>query len=334
MSLKAGVIGLRMGSSHVAGYVQNPHTDVAVVCDIDEAHASKVAQQHGVPKVVTDYRELLAEDLDIVSVSTPDQLHAEHCIAALEGGKHVLCEKPMAQTVEECEAMVAAADASGKQFMVGQVCRFAPGFALTKKLVDDGTIGKLFLVESEYAHDYTHVKGVGGWRVDPVRLREPFVGGACHAVDLLRWIAGNVAECHAFANRFVLTDWPVDDCTVANFRFESGVIGQVMCSIGCKRPYTMRSCFHGDEGTIISDNTSPTIQVYSTKYPTTLQFSTMPVNLASHNVASEIAQLVDAILNDKPVPTDVREGARTVATCRAAVESAASGQPVTVQNEF
>lgn len=334
MALSVGVIGLRMGRSHVAGYVQNPHTEVTVVCDVDADQAQAVAEEYGIPQAVTDYRELLGAGVDVVSVATPDQLHAEHCIAALEAGCHVLCEKPMAQTVEECEQIVAAVDAAGKQFMIGQVCRFAPGFVLTKKLIDDGIIGRLFLAESEYAHDYTHVGGVGGWRKDPVRLREPFVGGACHAVDLVRWIAGDVAEVHAYANHFVLTDWPVNDCTVANFKFESGVLGQVMCSIGCKRPYTMRSCFYGDEGTIISDNTSPTLQVYSTRYPTKLEFSTMPVNLASHNVASEISQLVDCILTDKPVPTDVREGARTVATCRAAVDSAASGRPVKVKNEF
>ena len=332
MTLKAGVIGLRMGNAHVKGYVDNPHTEVAVVCDTDAAQAERVAAEHGVSKFTTDYRELLAEGLDVVSVASPDQLHQEHCVAALDAGAHVMCEKPLALTLDECEAVVKAADASGLKFMVGQVCRFAPGFALAKKLVDDGIIGRLFLVESEYAHNYDHARGIGDWRVDP--LRHPFVGGACHAVDLVRWIAGNVTECHGYANHQCLTDWPVDDCLTANLRFESGVIGHVMCSIGCRRPYTMRSCFYGNQGTIICDNTSETIQVYSTKYPTKLAFSNMPVELASHNVSSEINELIDCIVNDKPVVTDAREGARTIATCRAAVESSETGMPVKVRNEF
>ena len=153
-------------------------------------------------------------------------------------------------------------------------------------------------------------------------------------MDLVRWIAGNVAEVHAYANHFTLKDWPVNDCTVANLRFESGVIGSVMCSIGCRRPYTMRSCFYGDQGTIISDNTSPAIQVYSTKYPTKLAFTEMPVDLSSHNVASEVSELVDHILDGAPLETDVREGARTVATCLAGVESARTGQPIKVRNDF
>lgn len=164
--------------------------------------------------------------------------------------------------------------------------------------------------------------------------RHPFIGGACHAVDLVRWIAGNVAEVHAYSNHFVLKDWPVDDCTVANLRFENGVIGSVMSSIGCRRPYTMRSCFYGNNGTIISSNTASTIQVYSARYPTKLDFWEIPVDLSSHNVTREVAELVDHILNGQPLSTGVREGARTVATCLAAVESAKTGLPVKVRNEF
>jgi predicted dehydrogenase len=218
--------------------------------------------------------------------------------------------------------------------MVGQVCRFAPGFVLAKRLVERGDIGELFFVESEYAHDYTHVGGIGGWRKDPAVRREPFVGGACHAVDLLRWVAGEMVECFAYSNRKVLTDWPVDDHTIAVYRFASGATGKVMCSIGCKRPYTMRSVFYGTKGTIICDNTSPAIQLHTTGLPEAREWITLPVNLASHNVSAEIDELVGCIRAGKPLVTDGREGARTVAACRAAVESAASGRPVAVRSEF
>lgn len=332
MALEVGVIGLRMGASHMAAYHDNPNTKVTIVCDVDETRAKQVAEEHGVPKATTRYEDLLAENVDIVSVASPDQFHREHCVAALRAGKHVLCEKPLALTMEDVEAIVRAADEAKSLFMIGQVCRFAPGFALTKRLVGEGLIGDLFLVESEYAHNYQDARGVGDWRVRPER--HPFIGGACHAVDLVRWIAGNVDEVHAYSNHFVLKDWPVDDCTVANLRFESGIIGSVMCSIGCKRPYTMRSCFYGDKGTIISSNTSPAIQVYSAEYPTRLDFWEIPVDLSSHNVASEVAELVDHILSGQPLSTDVREGARTVATCLAAVESAKTGVPVKVRNQF
>ncbi|MCP4643158.1 MAG: Gfo/Idh/MocA family oxidoreductase [bacterium] len=332
MTLKTGVIGARMGGAHAAAYAKNPHTDLVLVCDTDRTQAETVVRDCEAGRAVADYRDVIESDVDIVSVATPDQLHRQHCLDALAAGKHVLCEKPLALNMDDLEAIVAAADAAPGLFMVGQVCRFAPGFALTKTLIDDGLIGDLFLVESEYAHNYEHARGVGDWRVRPERY--PFVGGACHAVDLVRWIAGNVAEAHAYANHRTLPDWPVDDCTVANFRFESGVIGQVMCSIGCRRPYTMRSCFYGSHGTIVSDNTSDSIQVYSTKYATKHEFWELPVDISSHNVQREVDELVSHIRDGGQPVTDAREGARTVATCLAAVESAATGQPVAVCNDF
>ncbi len=333
--LGAAVIGARMGAGHAQGYVNNPHTDLVAVCDPDLEQANRVAAQCGASVVTANWEELLGrEDIQILSVATPDPLHLPMTVAALEHGKHVLCEKPMALTVEECEQMIAAADRTGNLLMVGQVCRFAPGFTLTKQLVERGEIGELFFVESEYAHDYTHAQGFGGWRKDPKVKREGFVGGGCHAVDLVRWIAGNMVECFAYSNRKVLTDWPVDDTTIATYKFESGAIGKVMCSIGCKRPYTMRSVFYGTKGTIISDNTSPSIQLYTKDLATKLDWITLPVNLASHNVSAEINELVACVVEGRPLATDGREGARTVAACRAAVESAATGKPVAVRTQF
>jgi len=332
MTLKVAVVGLRMGASHVTAFQSNPHCEVVIVCDTDGDRARDVAATEKVNRATTSFGEALAEGVDIVSIATPDPVHREQCVAAAEAGKHILCEKPLALTLEDCLAIIEAVDRSGVLIMVGQVCRFAPGFVLTKSLVEDGLIGRLFLVESEYAHNYAQVRGVDDWRLHPDR--HPFIGGACHAVDLVRWIAGNVEEVHAYSNHFGLKDWPNDDCTVANFRFESGVIGSVMCSIGCQRPYTMRSCFYGTEGTIVSTNTEPTIQVSSARYPTKGDFWEIPVEVSSHNVQREVDEFVECILEGKQPICDAREATRTVATCRAAIESAASGIPVKVRNFF
>ena len=226
---------------------------------------------------------------------------------------------------------------SGRKFMVGQVGRYAPGFRMAKHLIDRGEIGELFFVESEYAHDYRRVPGVGGWRKDPMLRREPFLGGGCHPVDLLRWIAGDPHEVFAYANHKALKDWPVDDCTIAIFKFPQDVLGKVLVSIGCRRPYTMRSVFYGDRGTIIADNTSPYIQIYREDFVTGQagpEFAQIPVNTASHNVQREVEELVEAILQDKPVETDVVEGAKTVAACLAAVRSTKSGRPEKIEYPF
>jgi UDP-N-acetylglucosamine 3-dehydrogenase len=343
-----GIIGCRMGLSHARGLKLCKGGKLVALCDNkEETLKNAMASMDKTEEdCYTDYKELLKrEDIDVVVVATPDQLHAEHTIAALEAGKHVLCEKPMAMTTEECKNMIAASDRSGKKLMIGQVCRYAPGFITAKRFIDRGEIGELFFVESEYAHDYTHIPGIGNWRIDPVRLRHPALGGGCHAVDLLRWIAENPYEVCAFSNRKVLSHWPVNDCTVGIMKFPKDVIGKVFVSVGCKRAYTMRSVFYGTKGTLIADNTSNHITVFKEKLSDKdgifegVSDQTMgiqyPVSINNHNTAAELGEFIDCILRDKSVKTDGREGACTVAACLALVESAAAnGKNVTVSYDF
>ena len=124
--------------------------------------------------------------IDAVIIASPDQNHRQMILDSLNAGKHILCEKPLALTREDCGAIVEAVKKSDKKFMVGQICRYTPGFKQAKEIIESGAIGELTFVESEYAHDYSHIYAAGSWRSDPVR--NGVVGGGCHAVDLLRWI--------------------------------------------------------------------------------------------------------------------------------------------------
>ena len=332
--VKFAIVGMgSLGKSHIQGVRNNREiAELVAICDNSEEALNSRGDEYGIERRYTDFYEMLKDGgFDCVILVTPDQIHREHAVAALEAGYHVLCEKPLAQSMEDCEAMVAAADKSGKKFMTGQVCRKAPGFMKAKELIEAGEIGELFFVESEYAHDYQYMKPL--WRKDPVNLRYSIIGGGCHAIDLLRWIAGDPTSVMALANRKVLTDWPVDDCTVAIMQFPNNVIGKIFCGIGVKRNYTMRTCLYGTQGTIICDNTSPEIKLYRhavtdngrNLYPD----KNIPVEIANHNITAEIKDICEAILNDTPLECDVREGAHTVAVGLAAVESAAKGgQPV------
>ena len=332
--VRFAVVGLRsLGKTHALGVKANSDiAELVAVCDNNPDMLNLRADELGVERRYTDFYEMLKDGgFDCVVLATPDQIHREHAVAACDAGYHVLCEKPLAQTVEDCEAMIEAAERNGVKFMTGQVCRKAPGFVKAKELVDSGLIGELFYVESEYAHNYQFLEPK--WRKDPVNLRHSIIGGGCHAIDLLRWIAGNPEKVSAFANRKILTDWPVDDCTIAIMQFPNGVIGKVFCGIGVRRPYTMRTCLYGSEGTIICDNHSNEIICYRHAsyangdhlYPETKY----PVEIKHHNVTAEIKDMALAILNDTPLDCSVYEGANTVAVGIAAVESAAKGgEPV------
>ena len=327
--VRFAVVGvLAIGKSHIKAIMNNSHkAELTAVCDNIEAIGKPVAEQYGVPFYSDFYEMIKVGGFDCVILATPDFVHMEHAVAAMDAGYHVLCEKPIAQTMEECQAVVDAARRSGVKFMAGQVGRKCPGFIKAKELVDAGEIGDLFFIESEYAHDYQFMGK--SWRRDPVNLRHGVIGGGCHAIDLLRWIAGDPVKVSALANRKVLTDWPVDDATIAIMEFPNGVIGKMFCGIAVKRDYTMRTCIYGTKGTIICDNRSPEITLYRHAvtdngkhlYPA----EKVPVAIAHHNLTAEVDDICEAILNDTPIECDAIEGSNTVAVGVACVISAARG---------
>lgn len=335
--LNIGVISCSvMAQVHMKAIMDNPNTELTMLCDINETLLNEVADRFNVDKTTTDYHQILNNpEIDAVIIVTPDQMHREITVAALRAGKHVLCEKPMALTLDDCKAMIDATARAKTKMMVGQICRYTPGFVEAKKLIDRGEIGELFFVETEYAHDYSRIDMP--WRLDP--LRHGFLGGGCHAVDLARWIAGDPTEVFAYANHKMLPNYPTDDCTIAIMKFPNNVIGKVFVSTGCKRDYTMRSVFYGTKGTIITDNTSNHMTVFKdgvgngeTLFADLPQSHAIPIEypviVNNHNAAGELDEFVDCIVNDKLVRTTAMEGAKTVIASLAAVKSAKTGMPV------
>ena len=326
-------IGMKFGMCHIEG-AMNYGAEIAAICDCDEENLRAAGERYGIPeeKWVTDYMDIVNnKDIDVVTVAIPDQLHKKVSCDLLRAGKHVLCEKPLALTREDVEEIVRVADESGSKFMVGQICRFTPAFEKAKEIIEAGTIGELYFVESEYAHDYMYI--IDNWRSDP--NRHGVIGGGCHAVDLLRWLAGDPKEVFAYGTHKLLPQVEYDDATIAIMKFDDNLAGKVFVSTGCKRDYTMRTVIYGTKGTLICDNTSPTMTLFVVgedelaKEPETIE-----VQVNNHNAAKEFEVFADAIINDKPVVTDAREGAKTVAVCLAIVEAAKTGKIVKPNYDF
>ena len=140
--LKIGVISCSiMAQVHMQAVMDNPNTELAMLCDLNETLLHEAADKFGVEKTAVDYRDVLNDpEIDAVIIVTPDQTHKEITLAALAAKKHVLCEKPMALKLDECSEMIAAAKAAETKMMVGQICRYTPGFVEAKKLIDRGEI--------------------------------------------------------------------------------------------------------------------------------------------------------------------------------------------------
>ncbi len=326
-------IGMKFGMCHVEG-AMSYGAEIAAICDCDEENLRFAGERYGIPeeKRFTDYTDIVNnKDINLVTVAIPDQQHVKVSCDLLRAGKHVLCEKPLALTREDLEEIIKVADESGCKFMVGQICRFTPAFEKAKEIIESGLIGELYFVESEYAHDY--MKLCDSWRADP--NRHGVIGGGCHAVDLIRWLAGDPKEVFAYGTHKLLPQVPYDDATIAIMKFDENLAGKVFVSTGCKRDYTMRTVIYGTKGTIICDNTSPTMTLFVTdEEGVTQEPQTIEIEVNNHNAAREFEVFADAILNDKPVVTDAREGAKTVEVCLSIVEAATTGKIIKPNYNF
>ncbi|MDZ4720482.1 MAG: Gfo/Idh/MocA family oxidoreductase [Roseiflexaceae bacterium] len=145
-TINVGVIGVgQIGKQHVAEYAEMSDVKIVAVADLNEAEAQRVAAEHGIPHAFGDFRKLLAmPEIDAVDVCLHNNFHAPMTIAALEAGKHVFCEKPMAGTYADALAMFEASKRTGKRLAIQIATLFSPETKAAKRMVDAGTLGKLY----------------------------------------------------------------------------------------------------------------------------------------------------------------------------------------------
>ena len=320
------------GMAHADVIRKNPRAHLKAICTRDAEKLAQVAKEYEVEKASTEFEELLAADLDVLIVCTPDHLHTDYVKAALDAGLNVVCEKPLTTTVEDAQQLVELADKSGKVFMTGQCARYFERSQLGRSIVDQGELGRIFYAEADYLHDCAEF--LRDWRIDPAAPQNMVLGGGCHPIDLLRWLVGDVEQVHAFANKIAFPPTnPIEhDCTMISLQFRSGAIGKVLVSVGCRRPYSMGLGLYGTEGTLIDE------KLFLAKIPGLQDFMEMPIGAHSHGentvFRDQLTHLVECLDEGKQPIADVREGAKNVATCLAAVESIETGQVVKVFNEF
>ncbi|MCD6359844.1 MAG: Gfo/Idh/MocA family oxidoreductase [Armatimonadetes bacterium] len=225
-TLRYGVIGVGLqGEGHVKVVSMLPNTELTAVCDINEEQARAIGLKYGARHAVTDYRELLAMDeIDAVSIALPDHLHREVSLAALEAGKHVLLEKPMATSVEDAQAIYDAQQASGLKLMVNWSNRWMPMFAKTKEALDAGELGDPLYIYARLSNTTYVPTQMLSWAAN---TRLPF-WLICHRYDIARWFTGSEAKkITAVSRSVVLNEMGIDtpDFYQATVEFENGVVG-------------------------------------------------------------------------------------------------------------
>lgn len=333
ITYKVGVVALGFaGVAQVEAFQKNPRTRVTAACTRNPQRLQEVCAKYEIGQPCNSYEQLLATDVDLVVICTPDHLHTDYALQALAAGKHVLCEKPLVTSLEDARRLVNSARSTDRIFMTGQCARFFPRSVFAKSLVERGELGPLFFAEADYIHDAADF--FRDWRVDPAQPQDMVLGGGCHPLDLLRSLLGDITEVHARANKLCLPpDNPIAaDCILLSLKFASGVIGKTLITIGCKRPYSLGLSLYGTEGTLVDE------KLFLSRYPGLQDFMPVPLQPHGHegnNVFDDqAAHLVDCLDTGRQPMADVVEGAKTVATCLAGIESLRTGQSVAVCNDF
>ncbi len=238
--LKIGIIGCGKITEvrHAPEYAENPNCQLAAFFDVVPERAKALAEQYG--GVAYDSIEaLLASDVDAVSVCVANAYHAQASIQALKAGKHVLCEKPMATTPEDCKAMVAAAKAAGKFLMIGQNQRLAKAHVKAREIIESGEMGKVITFETHFAHPgpegWTGVRD--SWFFDKkVASFGVMADLGVHKTDLIHYLTGKkivrTSAVLATLNKTFSDGRPitVDDNAYAIYTMEDGVVGTMHVS--------------------------------------------------------------------------------------------------------
>jgi len=251
--IKYGIIG--------CGRIAKRHAEIisktgvlSAVCDIKTERAEQFAKEFK-SKSYSDIDELLKSgpEIEVISICTPNGLHAEHTIKSLRSGKHVLCEKPMAIKIEDCEQMIIEADKAEKDLFIVKQNRFNPPVAALKKIIDNGTLGKIINVEvncfwNRNEQYYKDSDWKGKKSLDGGTLYTQF----SHFIDLMYWLAGDVKQVHAYGKNIIHNGLiEFEDTGAIILEFSNGALGTINYTVNSyKKNMEGSIAVFGEKGTV------------------------------------------------------------------------------------
>lgn len=331
-SLKAGVIGLGVGERHVVGYQSIPGVEVAAICDVRPDHLTVVADRRGVARRYTDWRKLVADpDIDVISVCSYDDAHAEQVIAAFRNGKHVFVEKPLALHPRESEAILEAWQAAGGHLQLSSnlILRRSPRFMDLHGRIRAGEFGRITYVEGDYLHHILH-KITEGWRG-----RMPFYcvtyGGGIHLIDLMRWLVGEeITEVSGMGSKVLAPEsaYRYPDLIVSLLRFEGGALGKSVTHFAPTRTKMHALRVYGTERTFI--NGQPEALEFTGDDPATdVHRNTVPY--PAMEKGDLLPDFVEALLEGRRPLITMADVFRVMDVCYACWSATQSGQTTPVR---
>lgn len=340
--IRVGIIGCGKIAQvrHIPEYAANPRAKLTGFVDFVASRAEEMAARYG-GKAYASEEELLADpEIDAVSVCVANAAHADVTLKALRAGKHVLCEKPMAVTMEQCREMVAQAERSGKYLMIGQNQRFAPAHVKAKQLLESGVIGTVRTFKTCFGHDgpdnWSIDSGTSNWFFDKSKSAfGAFADLGVHKTDLICFLLNSrVAEVQASITTLDKLDKEgrpveVDDNAVCIYRMESGAVGTMTASWSYYGREDNSTVLYGTEGIMgIYADPQHSIVVHK-KDGGTLYYDTDAIQTNACQTNSGIIDaFVDALSRGEEPPVSGREVLASMEAVFAAAEAARTGTTI------
>jgi predicted dehydrogenase len=335
----AAVIGMGWAAGeHFKAYQNNPHTRVRAVCSRTPGGAQAKldalaadSDTEGV-RVCASVAEVLADpEIKIVSLCSPPSLHVEQAIQAARAGKHIVLEKPVALTLPDLRRLQKEVAAAGVSVAVCLECHYNPQVLTLRSLLDQGLIGPVYYLESDYYHGIGPWYKQWEWNVTVEEGASSLLSAGIHALDLVMWFADSEVE-EVFSYGCLSPNNPLQYCypptAVTLLRFATGTMGKCASDLQYRGPYYFPFEIHGEQGTI-RDN-----QFFSTKLSGQKGFATVPTilldsgDVTHHPYQDEIDEFVECLREKRPFPLDLSYAARVHEVVFAADLSAREGRPV------
>ncbi|AWE41994.1 MULTISPECIES: Gfo/Idh/MocA family oxidoreductase [unclassified Actinobaculum] len=330
MTVHIGIIGAgRAGLIHAKAFLHHvKQGELVALCDPNQQARAAARRELGV-NVVATADELLATNIDAVVITTPTKHHHDAVLKAAAAGKHILCEKPMAITAQECRAMIAATHRAGVKLQIGFMRRFDLGHRRAKELIEQGAIGDIVSVTS-----LTHGPSVPHpWMYDLQASNGPLAEVSSHDIDALRWFTGaEITSVYAIAGNFRSAeahDHSPDyyDTVLLTARFSNGTLGHINGAQGVRYGYDSRVEIHGTTGRIDIGDLNANRVVVSGAQGSSYRDTVPSWRTLYHDAYSaEDAAFVDAIIHDTEPLATGEDGLAAVEVVQAGNTSITTGK--------
>ncbi|MBZ0289131.1 MAG: Gfo/Idh/MocA family oxidoreductase [Anaerolineae bacterium] len=334
--MRVGVVGAgSMGNVHAPAWKNLAYkgAELVGIHAARESSAHELATRHGV-KNFPSYEALLAE-VDIVDLCVPTDLHRAMTVQAAESGKHIICEKPIALTVEDGRAMIGACEKANVRLFIAQVLRFVPQYSSAQAVVASGQIGKPAVIRLTRAA-YQPRKAVDNWFTDEKRSGGMILDLMIHDYDYARWLAGNVTRVFAKSVRAMRPDAP-GDYALVTLRFASGAIAHIEGGWAYPPGFFRTSIDIAGTGGLLewSSDTSEPMQTHLAAPPQEQAAEVgLPPSLETETPFDfEIRHFYDALVNDKPFSVSPDDALAGLQIGLAARQSLQTGRAVTINQE-